>query len=118
MPRPTRPDEKSRRPQEGATPGDPPGLSEVEREEQAARAEMAQLGLVSVDPATLEKGPPLSQDDWQALFRFYRDPGSMSDEKKLRIIGLTRRYDTWHRADNEVVEQWSREVGRDDNQRN
>lgn len=109
MPRAERPEEKPRHLQEGAASGDSPKPSSVDREEQELRAQFAELGFVPVDPSKLEKGPPLSQDDWQALYRFYRHPTSMNDAEKLRIIRLCDRYETWHLAEKEVIEQWTSE---------
>jgi hypothetical protein len=118
MPKPEGQEEKSPRPKEGAESADSPDVSGVKSEEQAIRAEMAQLGFVPVDPATLEKGEPLSQEDWQALYRLHRDPGSMSKEEQLRIIRLRRRYDTWYHADREVFSQTTKEIGFGNKRRN
>jgi hypothetical protein len=62
-----------------------------------------------VDPSTLKKGEPLTTKDWQDLYRFHRNPSSMSDEEKLRIIRLKRRFDTWYYANKEVFEQLTAE---------
>jgi hypothetical protein len=76
--------------------------------EQEARLEAAKLGLVPTDPARLEPGIPLSDEDWTTLFRFHR--GEIEDEAELlRIIRLRTTYTAWYEADRQVFLKVCRE---------
>lgn len=81
------------------------------------RTEMAAIGLI-VDPSTLEEGEPLSPEDRQHLYRFRRDPLSMTEEERLRIIRRKRRYRTWYEADVEILLQVAKESGDSHGSRN
>jgi hypothetical protein len=90
----------------------------VAAEEQALRSEMARLGFIPVDPATLERGDELTQDEWQALYRYHRDPGSLSEQDQVHIIQSIHRYQTWYYADQEVIIHCAREFGYGEGRRN